>query len=202
MSISIKHQCIFIHIPKNGGTSVCKALELNKSLHYTYKYYQDRFPDEWESYFKFCIVRNPWSRLVSSYEYAKLKTSHWHNNVNPTKKKPPHMDYELVSRMTFKEVVELMHKHKNRDGWLPILRHPGWIPQVNWILDNSGTLTLDKIYKIEDLKELKDHFNVKLPKINITKKVDYRSYYDDETLEMVNDIYEKDITFLDYKFEL
>lgn len=96
--ISHQHKCIFIHVPKTGGTSVEKAFleDLNLSAkdqtslvlgpnigkvgprrlsHFT-------IPELIESghidakgvssYFKFGFVRNPWDRLVSTYRYLQI----------------------------------------------------------------------------------------------------------------------------------
>ena len=43
-SMCHERKCIFIHIPKNGGTSVCESLGLDRSLHYTYRHYENHFP--------------------------------------------------------------------------------------------------------------------------------------------------------------
>jgi len=197
-SMCHERKCIFIHIPKNGGTSVYEALGLDKSLHYTYRHYENLFPTEWDTYFKFTIIRNPWARLVSSYEYAKQDISYWHNNIKPTIKTPPHPDHELIKRISFKEAVRLLYRdvHKHYPN---VLRHAGWLPQMHWIKKNDE-ITVNKMYKIEDLGKLEKRFDIKLPVVNKTPTVDFRSYYDDETLEMVNHIYEDDIQTLKYSF--
>lgn len=198
-SMCRERKCIFIHIPKNGGTSVCEGLSLDRSLHYTYRHYENSFPEEWDTYFKFTIIRNPWTRLVSCYEYAKQDISYWHNNIKPTAKTPPHPDHELIKRMSFKEVVRLLYRdiHKHYPN---VLRHAGWLPQMHWVKKNDNII-VDKMYKIEDLGKLEKKFDIKLQVVNKTPKVNFRSYYDDETLEMVNHIYEDDIQTLRYSYE-
>ncbi len=58
----------YIHIPKTAGTSLKRALGLGDfpAEHYTATQIH---PEIWNSYFCFCVVRNPWDRLVSSYLY-------------------------------------------------------------------------------------------------------------------------------------
>lgn len=74
--ISHKHKCIFIHIPRTGGSSIELAIKgypwwvgnLEKkhmSASETRKYYGE---DIWNEYFKFSFVRNPWDRVISLWK--------------------------------------------------------------------------------------------------------------------------------------
>ena len=76
-----KYKCIHIHIPKTAGTSITKALhgkdfvlfDTNKKIwrqHATALETREHYGKEkWDSYFKFSIVRNPFDRLVSAYNW-------------------------------------------------------------------------------------------------------------------------------------
>jgi len=196
MSLSKEHKSIFIHIPKNGGTSVCEALGMGKSYHYTYRWYNEEHPDKWAQWFKFAIVRNPWDRLVSCYEYAKAEESYWHNNIG--KKLNPHPDFELIKRISFKETVDILHKYRGHR----ILRHAGWLPQVHWLWNDTlkKESVVDEIYRLEDLSPLEKRFNIKLKKINATNKKNYKEYYTPELVDKVSEIYAKDINLLKYEF--
>lgn len=88
----MKKETIFFWIPKNAGSSIykilkedgCKKLKYKKEYknfdnreittfgHVDIKYllkkgYLDK--NYFENSFKFCFVRNPWDRFVSSYHY-------------------------------------------------------------------------------------------------------------------------------------
>ena len=85
------HRCIFFHVGKAAGTSVELAFDprrrqanvanretffgLDKELkiylqHATPTIMREHIPrDVFDSYYKFCVVRNPFSRLVSVYQY-------------------------------------------------------------------------------------------------------------------------------------
>jgi hypothetical protein len=76
--ISDRYRCIFVHVPKTGGSSI-KATsifedqrvksEMPLPEHATAQEIRRRYPKEFEKYFKFAFVRNPYARLVSAYFY-------------------------------------------------------------------------------------------------------------------------------------
>lgn len=97
MVVSDQHKFCFLHIPKCGGVTIRNALypydvyknyffyrrELQQGItidlaHLTPYFLQLYFPEKFEtvkSYTKFCLVRNPRSRFVSSFKQF-LDTNH------------------------------------------------------------------------------------------------------------------------------
>lgn len=70
-----KKQFIFIHIPKNAGTSLSKSLGMHGHEHFTIAYYSSFFdPAEFNSMYKFCIFRDPAERIVSAFNHVKRQT--------------------------------------------------------------------------------------------------------------------------------
>lgn len=92
MPIFTKHKAIFVHIPKTGGTSIEKALGLDKSVllydtkkashspqHYTVSELKKAVPKSlFSSYFKFAVTRHPVERLVSHF--------YWNPEIKPKTK--------------------------------------------------------------------------------------------------------------------
>ena len=62
---------IFVHIPKNAGTSICRYFNYLATYHETIYDFKETFPDKYNSYKKFAIVRNPYDRMVSWYFHLK-----------------------------------------------------------------------------------------------------------------------------------
>lgn len=66
-----KYKCIFIHIPKNAGTSILKLLGDKGGRKHAkwYDFYEsnDYF---YKKYSKIAVVRNPYTRLYSAYLYC------------------------------------------------------------------------------------------------------------------------------------
>ena len=220
--ISHHHKCIFIHIPKTAGQSIehvfLNLLGLNwetraplllrandkkeigpprlahlKAHEYVkFNYISD---DLFHSYFKFSFVRNPWSRLVSIYNYRRC--------------------YQIHS---FKSFVTRHLKSK-------IWKKEHWFvgPQYEFIYDKDENLLVDYIGKFENLQIDFEHVCKKinlekiiLPHINKSKKYNfllqllnrkhikfkhYSEYYDNETKQVVADLYKEDIERFSYTFE-
>ena len=203
MPISFKRQSIFIHIPKNAGTAIAESASCDFSDHghHRFEYYKLRYPFLWAHYKKFAIVRNPWDRTVSNYEYARMRESYWHSVSgaanNPLGQSVPHPDLELAQSLSFKDLIKKFSQDRK------LLKHHGWKDQWPYVLKN-GELCVDKIFLIEDIatssefKEIVPDLKTK----NRSKKQhsDYSDYYDEESKHLVAEIYKEDIEYFNLKF--
>jgi chondroitin 4-sulfotransferase 11 len=71
---SEKHNILFVHIPKNAGTSIINSLEMTNTEHYPLSVLQGYMDKEtFDNAIKIAVIRNPWERMVSYYRYRQLK---------------------------------------------------------------------------------------------------------------------------------
>lgn len=230
--ISHHHQCIFVHIPRTAGQSVEQFFlalvgldwetraplllrpndmpELGpprlahlKAMEYLqYKYVTT---EQFDQYFKFSFVRNPWDRLVSIYKHLNM--------------------HHVCDFETF-----VMRKLK---GGMYRKRYWFVCPQYEYLCDDNGELVVDFVGRFERLasdflrvgRKL-DIANASLPHVNegsahgrlggspkqvlddllwrayrrhrIPVYADYKDYYDSETREFVGELYATDIAMFGY----
>lgn len=185
MNISHELQCILIHVPKTGGNSIKNIFNIKGHAHKPVSHHDTSMLQE---YFTFAFTRNPWDRFVSSYFY--LKEGGMGRFDQRAKKK-------YIDRFSsFSEFV------KNVD-YEDLTTNQIHFRQQSYYLDN----TIDYIGKYEDIQagidfvcdSLSIH-RVVLPHKNKSSHANYRKYYDNETREIVERIYNDDITLFGYTF--
>ncbi len=62
---------LFIHVPKNGGTSVKRSLYASDPGHASLRYYRLFFPNHLERAESFAILREPTERFLSGYDFLR-----------------------------------------------------------------------------------------------------------------------------------
>ena len=78
---SKKHNIIFIHQQKTAGMSIMQALDIEKSGHYPVMVLEQLIPSQIiRKAKKMMVIRNPWDRMVSWWEYTKHH--HPHHKLN------------------------------------------------------------------------------------------------------------------------
>ena len=254
--ISHHHKCIFVHIPKNAGQSIehvfLDLLDLTwetraplllrnndktelgppRLAHLKAKEYvpcKYLTHEQFDSYFKFAIVRNPWDRLVSFYKY-----------------------FGYTLRMDFKTFVikEFRENVWTRKYWFVA-------PQTEFVCDDEGKIIVNYIGRFEKLQNDFDYVcealnlpKIEVPRVNVSKKThqegskerakkafqrfkqvfrhnslpaltrrvfksiylrvtnkpyplfdSYKDYYDEETRGLAAKMYKTDIDLFGYTFE-
>jgi len=180
---------IFIHINKTAGTSIGNAIGLPVKHHQTAREIIAKIgKDKWNTAYKFTLVRNPWDKVVSHYEYRRKR--------NKT---------EVATRnVSFSEWVKKTYG-TDKDPFF--YNNPkAFQPQVEWLKDEQGRIAIDFIGKFESINDDFDQIKriigieAELPHLNASKRASYQSYYDDETRLIVAQWFHEDIEAFGYNF--
>ena len=180
---------IFIHINKTAGTSIGNAIGLPVKHHQTAREVIAGIGREnWDKAYKFTLVRNPWDRAVSLYEYRRKK--------NKTDLAKRGIAFSEWVNKTFGPDKDPFYYNNAKS----------FQPQVEWLKDDAGRISIDFIGKFETINEDFEKIrraiglDAELPHLNASRRASYQSYYDDETRETVATWFREDIEFFGYRF--
>ena len=218
MPIHHNLKTIHIHIPKTGGTSVNETIfnkkeldikKVNKKIFYgnlihvnnyfyeldhsTINFLKKNHNNYFKSYFKFCYVRNPYSRIVSEYLFCKEKFSRFITNTNTFE------DFVLELKEKFNNVMENIELNH----WL--VSH--YIPQYYFIYDNNNKCCIDYIGRFEKInsywkqiaKRIKIKKNLKRSNVKSSFKYDWRTFYNEDLKNIIYDLYKIDFKTFNYE---
>jgi len=194
---------IYVRIPRTGSTSISTMLRTSRNdngwPHFYASLLRDLIgQDEYDKRLVFASVRNPWDRLVSWYMF----------NCNDYR--ADEQQSKFYRKLGFKNWIMQGCPHH---GWRPhhFAHQPkDTISQLSWITDEDGKIIVDKIIRLENLKEDFESIGKELGiqprpivKMNISPKrqyKDYRKYYDSESAQKVVELYGDDIRHFKYEF--
>jgi hypothetical protein len=192
------HRCIFVHIPKCAGISVSRTLFGNLGgAHLTVPHYQLIFSErEFEEYFKFTFVRNPWDRLVSAFRFLKR------GGVNPGD-----WAWARDNLGRYDGFDEFVRRWVNRRS---VHRWKHFVPQHRFVCEPGDEVTrVNFVGYFENLGEGFEHVRrrlgvpTRLKHLNPTRgrSLDYRDAYTAETRDIVAEVYAEDIRIFGYDFD-
>lgn len=206
MIISALHKFIFVAVPKTGTHSVRQALrqhmgpkdveqvglfvkkhfpipELAQLQHGHLSLQQIRpymRPEEWESFFKFAFVRNPFDRFVSYCAFMTRDSG----------------QFETDPKAVMRHILEK-----------PPLQHILFQPQHLLVMNADGQLLSDYIGRVEEMQRSYDEIcerigipTAALEKVNASQRRDYRDYYDQALIDGVAKLYARDLELFGYEF--
>ena len=203
--ISHAHRCIFVHVPRCGGTSIESVLwpgprtetdlwmGFVSPLHNTYQtgglqhllaeqIRREVGSETFDAYHKFAIVRNPWDKAVSQYRH-------------------------MQRRPDLRAFVGM----RADDGFRTYLRliartpHVQWRPQHAFVCGEDGTLLVDELGRFETFERdvarifRRFGFDAEVPHLNASDRGPLGRYYDEETLALVGELYREDVERFSYR---
>ena len=218
---------IFIHIPKNGGSSITNSLNehgyITRYGHGTaHEIIQLIGGEEFDKKFKFCVVRNSWDRLLSVYNFMKHGSEYVHVNVLPEAQTLRNLHIH-----TFDEFVWFLYFNFKKQGFPFMITRPNKFymvnngtyeyasnenqmvrPQSHFIFDENGKTLINYVGKLDNLpkviEELSTITNIdfNIPKrVNVTNKRTDREKMSNKSMKLITEMYELDINNFGFKFE-
>lgn len=195
--LELKNEIVFIHIPKTAGNAVIKSLFGVKATGHDKAVKYAKFDEEkFNSFFKFCFVRNPWDRMVSAFHYLKQ------GGISRN-------DIEFANEFMsgFENFEDFIYSLRNENTKKKILNWIHFTPQYEFTCNSSGELIVDYCGRYErlgdDYEYLKNKLGIEDNIIKVDNKSNHRAYwnyYNNEMIEIVREIYSKDIEMFGYKF--
>lgn len=182
---------LFVHTPKTAGTSISKVLYGKDPWHYSVQELRNINRVKFDKAFKFSFVRNPFDRLVSTYNYA-LK---W-VEINPGTS----IGF-LANYSTFEEFIE---RGLTREL---IEKHYFFWPYTKYLFIKNK-LSVDKVGKFEtlesDFKSILNNPELELPRLNTSNLSIYKenteTYYSKRTKTKVIELYRMDFDNFGYEY--
>ena len=241
ISVNHDLNAIYIHIPKTGGEYIANILNKyygfetynniifdyygfvyeDDLLHFPHnnrgvtKYYMNSkhkmTKEIWNTYIKFAFVRNPYTKIISSYEYSKYLYNEHHYKNDEFIQFPSFSTFIKNQKYGMEQSL-----YENSLNLYCYHYYQTFITQYEHLLDNDNKINIDYIGQFENLNEelidiltkigvknpikhLNELYNNNNNKPNKTNKDDISQYIDNELLTFINDYYDKDFELYKYK---
>lgn len=193
---------LFVHIPKTAGTSVHKVLTETPSwkimpkipnhsgMNHNPLFVLERY-NILNNFFVFSIVRNPFTRAFSYYQHYKRQQS-------SDTSFEQFLDHVRRKKQAVFEFLDHVSIKKNTNA-TPFIAYS----QSFFLFDMKGKMSLDKLYRFENIEEFETDFNIKMPNLNVGNYSldEYLSNYTPTTIDLVRHIYLEDFVNLNYSMD-
>ncbi|SLN19880.1 Sulfotransferase family protein [Falsiruegeria litorea R37] len=192
---------IFVHIPKNGGSTATTLLKRDRFWgrksrqidprgegRETLSEFLEVLGGDAVDYFSFSFVRNPWDRFVSAYHYICQRR--------------PQIE-SVTSHKSFEDFVDVFGKHPER-----FLKIRYFQPQWEFLEVEKSDKPISFLGRFENYDE---DFSAVLKEIGLdrkffrhrkkTRRSDYREYFNTNSKSMIAEVYSRDIEQFSYNFD-
>lgn len=144
---------------------------------------------QFDQYFKFSIVRNPYEKMVSNYFMFSKKNRVRQHQIELLFGKP-------AESIGFNQFVKLSKSIKNHH----------WEQHSQYLPVDGEKLLIDKTLHVENLsiewQKIKNFSGIKddIVHLNKTEHLTYKQYYDTESIRRVSNMFQDDINLLEYSY--
>jgi hypothetical protein len=190
----------FVHIPKSAGTSIGHWMRDNKGSSSYQEWYTHPTLEEMNSLgTSFTVVRNPWDRIVSYYEFLKNFRVIGHPHIsNETAQRYLNHTNGYTTWPNFEIWVKNLESFKMFPNY--ILKFNIFTPQSHWA--NGVNIVLRYENLEQEFIKVQDFLNCTntLPKENSSVHDNYKYLYNSTTKDLVYKWFETDIKQWKYEF--
>jgi len=221
MPALLNNKVFFLHIPKTGGNSIINQLDTHRSNRFVDGFFNippyrincrhatprqivqyKMFSGSLKDAYKFCVIRNPWDKLVSSYTWL------YHVCVNENFE-----EYILQVERFVKEDQGILENIIPGRVWpheycAEDLISNQFLPQSHYTHPWGDELYMDKVCRFENLEQdtniIKEETGLCFDLLHenaSTREKSYKDYYTTKTRKIIGELYEKDIELYEYKFD-
>lgn len=192
----VEKECIFIAVPRSASSSICQCVFSHMAGgHKTAEQYRKLFGPWFRWYFVFTFIRNPYTRLISAYDYLR-KGGH------PAWPKNEQFGEEVIGSYSGFDEFVLQWLRPEKSTFEAI----HFYPQTHF-LEIDGQLSVDFIGSVETIE--KDYKQVRrkiedadpLRKENAApgdRKPPEAFYTNDRVIRRVQEVYSTDFEQLGY----
>jgi len=192
-----RYKAIYLRVPKVANTSIRHSFGAGEKRRAYLAFLRRRYPNQ----LIFSFVRNPWSRLVSTYRHKilteKISNVHYIDGVHRGFVK---RGFPFRVGMSFEEFAEFVCA-------LPDAKTEKHLRSQCYFLVHRGLLVPQFIGRLEsiarDWGELcgKVGANVELVHYQRTDGLPYPTYYSPHVVNLVGDRYREDVVRFGYQFD-
>ena len=190
-----------------------------------------KYNNNQKSYYKFAFVRNPFDRLVSAFfDFTQIRPKYlskfekFKSFIGSDRLKYNYFELEDRDFINYEEFCTKGLILNNKKNSLKIKKNEtfkefcikivtsGWIkdthflPQSEFLCDDSNNLLIDFVGKYENLKEdlkfisRKISIDIDIDHHRKTDHLNYRKYYDKETKTIIENYFKTDLNLFNYTF--
>lgn len=177
-NIMESRKCVFVRIPRTASTSILETLKFGTHTgHLPASELKSILGASWDGYFSFTFVRNPWERVVSEYFYLLDRK------------------IELPDFKAFVMSQGFYHRWEGSE-----------IRQLPYLIED-GKIIVNFIGRFEHLQRdfafVCDRIDIHPPRLAHhagSKHDHYRTYFDTESKQVVDEFFSADIEAFGYEF--
>jgi hypothetical protein len=208
--ICLKRKIIFTHPPKCGGTSFEHFLDFKNEPANSFLKKHDSLEFHFKTikkmgyspndFIKISVIRNPWERMVSWYFFLRKRALLELEADGIIKKQI----YELAYTVDFNQFVDFINRYKLRTfhtDFSVFMFDESRVFAIDFVIRHENYHTdFIKCIKMlgEEPPKLEDIPHAEQRHVDYG---DYKKFYNSRSIQIIENIYKKDINFFNYTFE-